>query len=385
MTKDRGPGDQPQLQSVAHPAQQVAPLPEHEGPFAIEHHAGEVAGLSVSNWIHFPAVATIPAHQKSSIAAAGPDRTIRVPGHVHVAVPIGDRDDRFAPTVEIAGLVIQPDLGSAGEHPELSIRLIADALQPLAADPLVHLPDAVPGLPGGVEVAETADADVPAVFTPTQITHGSSSVRHLRFPGDSAVLGGVYGPHVCGQFGGMLAESCDQVRLPRELRIQKQASPVLAGVGGVHQQARLPGDPTLVSVEIDADQAEVLLLREIQAAFVPGDSVVVGFLDHPVAADQETVGAVGESDIKRIRFRVQVLGLPGTRRGNGQAGRDTAAETDAQHEHQQKIGSGGEQAIHGDAGQRREYNERKKANARASPPKINTFFCPGVSRFTPRP
>ena len=153
----------------------------------------------------------------------------------------------------------------------------------------------------------------------------------------------------------------------------------------MHQQAWLPCDPTLISVEIDADQAEVFLFGEIQAAFVPGDSVVVGFLDHPVAADQETVGAVGESDIKRIRFRVQVLGLPGTRRGNGQAGRDTAAETDAQHEHQQKIGSGGEQAIHGDAGQRREYNERKKANARASPPKINTFFCPGVSRFTPRP
>ena len=289
MTKDRGSADLAQLQSVAHPAQQVAPLTEDEGPFAIEDHAGEVAGLSVSNRIHFPAVTTIPAHQKSSVAAAGPDGTICVPGHIHVSVTIGDRDDRFAPTVEIAGLVIESYLGSAGEHPELSIGLIADALQPLAADPLVHLPDAVPGLPGGVEVAETADADVAAVFTPTQITHRSSSVRHLRFPGDSAVLGGVDGPDVGGQFGGMLPKSCDQVRLPRELRIEKQASPVLATVGRVHQQAWLPCDPTFVAVEIDADQAEVFLFGEIQAAFVPGGSVVVGFLDHPIASDQETV------------------------------------------------------------------------------------------------
>ena len=219
MTKDPGPGDQSQLQSVAHPAQQVAPLAKHKGPIAIENHAGEVAGLPVSNRIDFPAVTPISAHQKGSIAAAGPDGTLCIPAHVHVSIAVGDRDDRLAPTVEIAGLVIQSDLGAAGEHPELPVRLVPNALQPLAADTLVHLPDALPRFPGGVEVAEAADADVAAVLAPAQITDGSSRIGDLRFPAAAAVVGFVDGPDVGGQFGGVLVKRCDQVRLPGQLRV----------------------------------------------------------------------------------------------------------------------------------------------------------------------
>ena len=63
----------PQLHSVAHPVQQVAPLSQHIGVFPVEHHAGEVAGRTVSDRVVLPTVAAVAAHQQGAVASTGPD------------------------------------------------------------------------------------------------------------------------------------------------------------------------------------------------------------------------------------------------------------------------------------------------------------------------
>ena len=73
---------------------------------------------------------------------------------------------------------------------------------------------------------------------------------------------------------------------------------------------------------------------------------VVGFPDHPVAAHQIAVAAVGEGHIQRVGLGVEILGLPGTRGGRRDVGGDAAAEADPQHKHQQKLADRVQQAFH---------------------------------------
>ena len=164
----------PQLHSVAVPAQQIAALSEHEGMLTVKNKTGEVAGLAVTDGIVRPAVAAVPAHQQGAVASCSPDCSIAIPSQIHVAVAIGDRDDRLAPALEVPGLIIEADLCASGDHPKVAVRLVTDALQALAAHALVHLPDRIARSPGGIEVAEAADAYVAAVITATQVADGTS-------------------------------------------------------------------------------------------------------------------------------------------------------------------------------------------------------------------
>ena len=122
---------------------------------SVKDQSREVAGLSVTDRIKLPAVSVVPAHKQGAIASACPDRAILIPGHIHVAIAIGDRDDGFTPAFQIIGLFHQPDLSTAGKHPETSIRLVANALQSLATHPLMDSPNGISSIPGGlVDVME---------------------------------------------------------------------------------------------------------------------------------------------------------------------------------------------------------------------------------------
>lgn len=199
----------PQLHSVAHPAQQVAPLTQHKSVLLLEHHAGEVAGLTVPDGVVLPAVAAIPAHQQGAVATAGPDGTVVIPGQIHIAVAVGDRDDGFAPAVEVAGLIVESDLCAAGHHPQVPVGLESDALEPLAANTLVHLPDGITRFPCRVEVAEATHAHVAAVFAATQIPDRTRRIGHLGFPAAAVVMGFVDRAHIGGELCGMAAQSCN--------------------------------------------------------------------------------------------------------------------------------------------------------------------------------
>ena len=118
----------PQLHSVADPTKQVAPFTKHKCVLSVEHHPGEIAGLTVPDRVVLPAFAPVPAHQQSAVAAAGPNCTIIIPGQIHVPVTVGDRDDGFAPAVEIPRLIVKADLCAACHHPKVAVGLEADAL-----------------------------------------------------------------------------------------------------------------------------------------------------------------------------------------------------------------------------------------------------------------
>ena len=271
-------------------------------------------------------------------------------------------------------------MGPAGQHPEVAVGLEAHGLQALAAHPLVGGPHGLAGVPGGEEIAQAADADVLPIAAAAQVAHGAGGVFHLGLPGVAGITGAVDGADVGGQLSTAAAQGRHQVGLAGKLGVEKQAAPALAGIGAVQQQAWLPHDPALIAAEIDADQAEVLLSWKIQGPLLPGGAAVVGFQDQAVAAHQEAVLAIAEGQIQGVGFGVDVHRLPGACTGGGQAGADAAAKPCGQ---QQAEGEGtelGKKAGHRlRADQRREYRERKKAMARAKPPKISTFFWPGVS------
>ena len=149
------------------PAQEVAALAKKEGmqsiAAVIEHETVEIRGGLIRFGIPFPAVSVVTTHQQRPIAATGPNGTVIGPGHVHVAVAIGDRDNRFAPFLNTAVAVVETNLSAAGHHPEISIGLIADALQALAAYTLMDFPNRLSWLPGGVEIAKTTHAYIAAV------------------------------------------------------------------------------------------------------------------------------------------------------------------------------------------------------------------------------
>jgi hypothetical protein len=337
----------PQLHSVAHPTEQVAPLTQHKGMLSVEDHTGEVAGLTVPDRVVFPAVAAVFAHQKGAVAAAGPNGSVVIPCQIHVAVAVSDRDDRLAPTVEISRLIVEPDLSTASNHPEIAIGLEADALQPMAAHALVHLPDGITRFPCGVKVAQATHAHVAAIVAASQVADGTCGIGHLGLPAAAVVMGLVDRPHVGGHLCGMAAQGRDQVGLAGQFGVEEQAGPVLATVVAVHQQPRLSGDPAFIAIEIDADQAEVFFVGQVQAAFIPMGAPVVGFPDHPVAAHQVAVAAVCKGHIQRIGLGVEIHGLPGAGGGRGDVGRNAAAQADPQYKNQYELGRRVQQTFHG--------------------------------------
>ena len=286
-------------------------------------------------------MAVIAAHQQGAVATAGPDRALGIPGHVQVAVAIGDRDDRLTPLVGVGGIGVEAQLGAPGHHPQAAFWLEAHALQALAAHPLVQLPGGLAWIPGGEEIAQAANAHVAAIVAAAQFTHRPSGVTHLGLPAVAPVGAAVDGAHVGGQLGGVAAGGADQVGLARQLGIEEQAVPVLAGIGAVQQQARLAGDPALVALEVDADQAEIFLGRQIQGPLGPTGAAVVGFQDQAVAAHQEAMALVAEGHIQGVGAGIELNRLPGADLGGTEAGGDAAAQAKGQQQGQQ----GGDQAM----------------------------------------
>ena len=187
------------------------------------------------------------------------------------------------------------------------------------------LPDRLARLPGGKEVAQARHADVLAVSVAAQVAHGAGRIAHGGLPAGAAILGLVDGAHVGGQLGGARAEGRDQVGLAGQLGIEEQAGPALASIGAVQQQARLAGDPALRTLEINADQAEVFLGRQVQGPFLPGGAAIAGFQDQPVAAHQEAVGLGIKGQVQRVGPVFQGHGLPGAGAGDRQARGDATA------------------------------------------------------------
>jgi len=310
----------------ADPAQQVAPLAQHKALAARqEGDAVEVGALGFAHRILLPALAGVVAHQQGAAAARGPDGAAGIPGHVQVAKAVGDRDHRLAPVVQVAGIAVEAHLGTPGHHPVIAIGLEAHGLHPLAADPLVGLPDRLARLPGGKEVAQTGHAHVIAIAVAAQVAHGAGGIAHGGLPAGAAIVGLVDGAHVGGQLGTAAAQGRDQVGLAGQLGVEEQAGPALAGVGAVQQQAGLAGDPALRTPEINADQAEVFFRRQVQGPFLPGGAAIAGFQDQPVAAHQEAVGVGVEGQIEGVGPVLQGHRLPGAGAGDRQARGDAPA------------------------------------------------------------
>ena len=117
----------------------------------------------------------------------------------------------------------------------------------------------------------------------------------------------------------------------------------------MQQQARLADDPALVSPEIDADQAEVLLLRQVEGTLLPAGAAVGGFHDQAGAAHQEAVTVVAKGHIQGVGAGGQGHRLPGAAVGSGQAGGDAAGEGEAENHGEHEAQQGGGQAARGEA------------------------------------
>ncbi len=219
----------------------------------VKHETVEIRWGLIRFGIPFPAVAVVTTHQQSPIATAGPNGTVIGPGHIHIAVTIGDRDDRLAPVLVVNGIFVKANLSASSHHPQLSVRLVADALQALTADALVHLPDVLTRSPSGIEVAEAAHAYISAFWSAAQIANRTCCVTHLRFPASASVTGAIDRANIGSQFGCVRSKSGNQVGLSWQLGVKKEPGPIIATIGGVHQQARLTGNPAIVAVEGDAD------------------------------------------------------------------------------------------------------------------------------------
>ena len=149
----------------------------------------------------FPFFAAIGADQQGAIAATSPDVALGIPSHIQVAIAIGDGDHWLAPLLVVAAFRVEAQLRSTGHHPHLSIWLVAHALQPLAAHPLMHLPIGLAWIPGGEEVAKAAHADVATVIPPAQIANGTSGIDNFSLPSLACVTALVDRTNVGGQFG----------------------------------------------------------------------------------------------------------------------------------------------------------------------------------------
>jgi len=125
----------------------------------------------------------------------------------------------------------------------------------------MHLPDGLTGIPAGVKVAQAADAHVAAIVTAAQISDRSSGVADFGIPTAASVRGLINSPNVGGEFSLIPAKGCNQIRLTWEFGVKKESGPVAAAIAGVHQQARLTSKPAVLTVEIDADQSEILFFR----------------------------------------------------------------------------------------------------------------------------
>jgi len=326
----------------AHPAQQGAPFPQHKAlAISQEGNTAEIGGLLGPNRVALPGLAAIGAGEQRAATPTGPNGAIGIPGHVQIAIAVGDRHHRLAPFLGRGGIGVEAQLGAPGQHPEVAVGLEAHGLQPLAAHALVGRPHPIAGVPGSKKVAQAAHAHVLALRPAAQIAHGTGGVFHFRLPGVAGVVGAVHGPHIRGQLRLAASQGGDQVGLAGQLGVEEQAAPALAGVTAVQEQPWLAHDPALIALEIDADQPEVFLRWQLQGPLLPGGTAVVGFQDQAVAAHQEAVLPIGEGQIQRVGFGVNVHRLPGAGAGAGQAGADAAREHQGEHQ----GAEGGDQAV----------------------------------------
>ena len=193
----------------------------------------------------------------------------------------------------------------------------------------MHVPARLARIPGGEEVAEAAHAHVATVVVAAQVAHRAGGIAHQRLPAGAGIGGAVDRAHIGGQLRLLRAEGGDQVGLARQFGVEEQAAPLLAAVGGVQQQTGLADDPALVTAEIDADQSEVLLRRQVEGALLPAGAPVGGLQDQAVAAHQEAVAVIAEGHIEGVGGGGQGHGLPGAGGGRRQAGGDAAAQSEA--------------------------------------------------------
>ena len=191
--------------------------------------------------------------------------------------------------------------------------------------------------------------DTPRSHQIKTLPQALEALADIGLPAAATITGLVDRPDIGGQFGMAVTQGVDQIGLPGQLGVEEKAAPVLAAIGAVEQQPRLTGDPALIPLEIDADQAEVLLLGQVEGPLFPAGSPVVGLKNQAVAAHQEAVVPIGEGHIQGIGAGVQGHRLPGAGTGRGQAGGDAATESEPQAGHQQEAEQGGEQSRQGGA------------------------------------
>jgi len=184
----------------AHPAQQRAPFPQYKAlAVCQEGDAAEVGWLLGPHRVALPGFAAIVAGEQGAAAATGPDDAIGIPGHIQIAIAVGNRHHRLAPFLRGGRIGVEAQLGAAGQHPEAAVGLEAHGLQPLAAHPLVGRPHPITGVPGGKEIAQAAHAHVLPLRPAAQIAHGAGGVFHFRLPGVTGVVGAIHGPHIGGE------------------------------------------------------------------------------------------------------------------------------------------------------------------------------------------
>jgi len=118
-----------QASPSVHPTQQRAPFPQHKAlAISEEGDAAEIGGLLAPHRIALPGLAPIGAAEQGAAAASGPDGAAGIPGHIQVAVAVGDRHHWLAPFLGRCGIRVEPQLGAPGQHPEVAVGLEAHRL-----------------------------------------------------------------------------------------------------------------------------------------------------------------------------------------------------------------------------------------------------------------
>ena len=105
----------------------------------------------------------------------------------------------------------------------------------------------------------------------------------------------------------------------------------------MQEQTRLAGNPALITLEINAEQAEVFLFGQIQGPFFPTAAPIVGFEDEAVTAHQKAMVGISEGHVQGIGLGSDGHLLPRTGRSGGQARGHTTTQAQAQADHHDKA------------------------------------------------
>ena len=114
----------------------------------------------------------------------------------------------------------------------------------------------------------------------------------MGLPGAARITCAIDRTDIGCEFRALPPEGSHHVWLTRQLGVEEQSAPILSSVFAVEQKTGLTDDPAFVSREVNADEAEVFFLRQVQGHFGPRCTAVVGLKDQAIAADEEPVLAV---------------------------------------------------------------------------------------------